>query len=41
MCWAEGSAGPRIDAMYNRAGAGYFHTIGTAFVAGRDFDAAR
>jgi len=35
---AEGSAGPRIDAMFNRAGAGYFRTMGTAFVAGRDFD---
>ena len=36
---AEGSAGPRIDALFNRAGAGYFRTMGTAFVAGRDFDA--
>ena len=36
--WAEGSAGPRIDALFNRAGPGYFRTMGTAFVAGRDFD---
>jgi putative ABC transport system permease protein len=36
--WADGSAGPRIDALYNRAGPGYFRTMGTSFVAGRDFD---
>ena len=36
--WAEGSAGPRIDALFNRAGPGYFRTMGTPFVAGRDFD---
>jgi putative ABC transport system permease protein len=36
--WAEGSAGPRIDALFNRAGPGYFRTMGTSFVAGRDFD---
>jgi putative ABC transport system permease protein len=36
--WADGSAGPRIDALYNNAGPGYFRTMGTSFVAGRDFD---
>ncbi|MGO4882296.1 MAG: ABC transporter permease [Bryobacteraceae bacterium] len=36
--WADGSAGPRVDAMFNRAGPGYFRTMGTSFVAGRDFD---
>ncbi len=36
--WADGSTGPRIDTMFNRAGQGYFRTMGTSFVAGRDFD---
>ena len=36
--WADGLAGPRVDTMYNRAGPGYFQTMGTSFVAGRDFD---
>jgi putative ABC transport system permease protein len=36
--WAEGAAGPRVDALFNRAGPGYFRTMGTSFVAGRDFD---
>jgi putative ABC transport system permease protein len=36
--WADGSAGPRVDALYNRASPGYFQTMGTLFVAGRDFD---
>jgi predicted permease len=36
--WAEGSAGPHVDGMFNRAGPGYFRTMGTSFVAGRDFD---
>ena len=36
--WAEGSAGPRVDTMFNRAGPGYFRTMGTSFIAGRDFD---
>jgi putative ABC transport system permease protein len=36
--WAEGSAGSRVDGMFNRAGPGYFRTMGTSFVAGRDFD---
>jgi predicted permease len=36
--WAEGSAGPRVDGMFNRAGPGYFRTMGTSFIAGRDFN---
>jgi putative ABC transport system permease protein len=36
--WADGSAGPRVDGMFNRAGPGYFRTMGTSFVTGRDFD---
>jgi predicted permease len=36
--WAEGSGAPRVDALFNRAGPGYFRTMGTSFVAGRDFD---
>jgi putative ABC transport system permease protein len=36
--WAEGAAGPHIDSMFNRAGPGYFQTMGTSFLAGRDFD---
>ena len=36
--WAVGSAGPHVDTLFNRAGPGYFRTMGTSFVAGRDFD---
>ena len=36
--WAEGSASPPVDALFNRAGPGYFRTMGTSFVAGRDFE---
>ena len=36
--WAEGTADPHIDGLFNRAGPGYFQTMGTSFVAGRDFD---
>jgi putative ABC transport system permease protein len=36
--WEPGFGGPRLDVMFNRAGPGYFRTMGTAFVAGRDFD---
>jgi len=36
--WAEGSTGPRVDGLFNHAGPGYFRTMGTSFVAGRDFD---
>jgi predicted permease len=36
--YAEGSTGPRVDGLFNRSGPGYFRTMGTSFVAGRDFD---
>jgi predicted permease len=36
--WADGSTDARVDGMFNRAGPGYFRTMGTSFVAGRDFD---
>jgi predicted permease len=36
--WAEGAAGPRVDALFNSAGPGYFLTMGTPFVMGRDFN---
>jgi putative ABC transport system permease protein len=36
--WEPGFGGPRLDVMFNRAGPGYFRTMGTAFAAGRDFD---
>src|SRR5580658_9849895 len=36
--WADGSSAPHQDCMFNRAGPGYFKTMGTAFLAGRDFD---
>ncbi len=36
--WAESTAGPRVDALFNRAGPGYFRTMGTSFAAGRDFN---
>jgi predicted permease len=36
--WAEGSSGPKVDGMFNRCGPGYFRTMGTPFVVGRDFD---
>jgi predicted permease len=38
LSWADGSAGPREDTLFNRCGPGYFRTMGTAFVAGRDFN---
>ncbi len=36
--WEPGSGGPKLDVLFNRAGAGYFRTMGIGFVAGRDFD---
>jgi predicted permease len=38
MAWADGSAGPHLDTLFNRCGPGYFRTMGTPFVAGRDFN---
>jgi predicted permease len=38
MTWADGAAGPRLDTLFNRCGPGYFRTMGTSFVAGRDFN---
>jgi predicted permease len=35
---AEGSTGERQESYFNRISPGYFRTMGTAFVAGRDFD---
>ena len=35
--WAD-SVGVRTDSLYNRAGPGYFQTMDTKFVAGRDFN---
>jgi putative ABC transport system permease protein len=36
--YAEGSPGQRINGLFNRSGPGYFRTMGTPFVGGRDFD---
>ncbi len=36
--WAEGSSAAPQDALMLRAGPGYFRTMDTAFLAGRDFD---
>ncbi len=38
FAWADGSNAQKLDVMFNRAGPGYFRTMGTSFVAGRDFD---
>jgi predicted permease len=37
--WADGSSDPKVDALFNHASPGYFQTMGTSFLAGRDFDA--
>jgi predicted permease len=36
--WADGATGPHADVLFNRSGPGYFQTMVTPFVAGRDFD---
>jgi putative ABC transport system permease protein len=36
--YAETSPGQRLNSLFNRSGPGYFRTMGTSFVAGRDFD---
>ena len=36
--WADGSTGPHLNTLYNSCGPGYFRTMGTAMVAGRDFN---
>jgi putative ABC transport system permease protein len=36
--WADGATGPHVDTLFNSSGPGYFRTMGTSFVAGRDFD---
>jgi predicted permease len=36
--WEPGYGGPKLDVQMNHVGPGYFRAMGTAFVAGRDFD---
>ncbi len=36
--WADGTSAAPQDCMFNRTGPGYFETMGTAFLGGRDFD---
>ena len=36
--WADGTSNPHNRALFNSTGPGYFRTVGTALVAGRDFD---
>jgi len=37
IAWQDGTNGPKGDSLFNRCGPGYFQTMGTSFVAGRDF----
>ncbi|HEY4089795.1 MAG TPA: ABC transporter permease [Bryobacteraceae bacterium] len=36
--WADGTSGPRVDLLFNSSGPGYFQTMMTPLVGGRDFD---
>jgi predicted permease len=36
--YTDGSPGPHVNVLFNRSSPGYFRTMGTSFVAGRDFD---
>ena len=36
--WADGATRAHLNTMFNRCGPGYFDAMGTAFVAGRDFN---
>ena len=38
MVWADGTSDAHQEVMFNQAGPNYFRTMGTSFVAGRDFD---
>jgi len=38
MTWADGTSDAHKLSLFNQAGPNYFHTMGTSFVAGRDFD---
>ena len=38
MAWADGTSDAHKLALFNQVGPNYFHTMGTSFVAGRDFE---
>jgi len=38
MTWTDGSNIPRVDTLFNQCSPGYFRTMGTSFLAGRDFN---
>jgi len=38
LCWSEGGSGKHQVSDFNRVTAGYFKTMQTALIAGRDFD---